>query len=72
MDRSEGESSERPNMRSCSRALGSVLLLQALLLASVAVGAPVLLDETTPPSSSLSLSPESTTEFGRAAPATVI
>lgn len=55
-------------MRSSSRTLGSVLLLQAVWLASVAVGAPVLLNETTPASS---LSTESTTEFGRAAPAPV-
>ena len=68
MDRSEGESSERQNMRSRSRTLRLVLLLPGLLLASVAVGAPVLLDETMPPSS---LSPESTTEFGRTAPAPV-
>ena len=55
-------------MHSCSRALRLVLLPPGLLLAWVAVGAPVLSDETVPPSSRL---PESTTEFSRTAPVAV-
>ncbi len=68
MSRSVGESSNRPKVLRRSHTLASALLLQALLLVSAAVGAPVLLDEATPPSSR---SPELTTESGHGAPTPV-